>query len=240
VGDQNGTRNAPTLYNIAYAPALFWDGGVPTLEEQVVGPIQNPLEMAMNINAVVTRLLKHPDYVALFEQAYNQPPDVYALSRAIASYERTLYSGNSRYDRYLQDEDSSALNPSEIRGKNIFFGEKGECFHCHGEYNFTNYSYQNNGLYAVYADSGRERITLNPDDYGKFKVPSLRNIAATAPYMHDGSLTTLEEVVDHYNSGGHPDATTSFFIKPLGFTDQDKADLVNFLKALTDSTVVVQ
>jgi len=236
---QHGKRNAPGLYNVAYAPYLFWDGGVNTLEEQIPGPIQNPIEMDNNINLVVARLAKHPEYVQMFKAAYDgEGPDVSTLTRAIASYERTLYSGNSRYDEYLQDGDTSALNASEKRGMNIFFGEKGECFHCHGEYNFTSNAFEDNGLYAVYPDSGRMRITLNPADYGKFKVPSLRNCDKTAPYMFDGSLKTLDDVVDHYNSGGQPSPNKSFFIKPLGLTDQDKTDLVNFLKALTDTTVV--
>ncbi|MBK8847390.1 MAG: cytochrome-c peroxidase [Bacteroidetes bacterium] len=228
------TRNSMTILNTAYQPYMFWDGGVPSLEQQVLAPIENPLEMDFDINQVVARLNKHPDYPSLFQKAYNQPPSVYTLTRAIACYERTLFTGKSRYDDYLYDKNTAALTPSEINGMNIFFAEKGECFHCHGQYNFTDYSFKNNGVYLNYVDSGRARITLQQADVGKFKVPSLRNIELTAPYMHDGSMATLKDVVEHYNSGGHPHPNKSGLILPLNLTVQEKQDLVNFLKALTD------
>ncbi len=229
-----GTRNAPSLMNIAYAPYLFWDGGNPTLEQQVLGPINNHNEMDYDVNKIVTRLLRHPTYPALFQKAFKEPPSVFALTRAIACYERILLSANSRFDDYLMNNDTNALTTSEKKGFAIFTGEKGDCFHCHAEYNFTDYSFRNNGLYSIYADSGRARITQKPSDYGKFKVPSLRNIEKTAPYMHDGSLATLADVVNHYNTGGKPSATKDFLIKPLNLTIQEQQDLVNFLKCLTD------
>lgn len=227
-------RNAPTIVNVAYQPYMFWDGGVPTLEQQVLAPISNPLEMDFDVNAVVERLKKHKDYPLLFEKAYGAPPSVFTLTRAIANYERTLYSGKSAYDAYLYDNQTQALSPSALNGKSIFFGESGECFHCHNEFNFTDNSFKNNGLYLNYADSGRARITLLSSDVGKFKVPSLRNIAETAPYMHDGSIATLAEVVEHYNSGGKPHPNKSGLIKPLNLTTQEKEDLVNFLLSLSD------
>ena len=228
------TRNSMTILNTAYQPYMFWDGGNPTLEQQVLAPIANPLEMDFDVNLVVARLNNHPEYPLLFEKAYKLPPSVYTLTRAIACYERTLFTGKSRYDEYLYDNNTTALTPSEISGKNIFFGEKGECFHCHNEYNFTDYSFKNNGLYLNYADSGRARITTLQSDVGKFKVPSLRNVELTAPYMHDGSKATLEDVIEHYNSGGQPHPNKSGLIQPLNLTPQEKQDLVNFLKTLTD------
>jgi cytochrome c peroxidase len=228
------TRNAMTILNTAYQPNMFWDGGNPTLEQQVLAPISNPLEMDFDVNLVVARLNNHPEYPLLFEKAYKLPPSVYTLTRAIACYERTLFTGKSRYDEYLYDNNTQALNASEINGKNIFFGEKGECFHCHNEYNFTDYSFKNNGLYLNYADSGRARITTLQSDVGKFKVPSLRNVELTAPYMHDGSLATLEDVIEHYNSGGKPHPNKSGLIQPLHLTAQEKQDIINFLKTLTD------
>ncbi len=116
----------------------------------------------------------------------------------------------------------------------MFFNEDADCFHCHVDYNFTDYSFQNNGLYSVYPDSGRARITGDASDVGKFKVPSLRNVELTAPYMHDGSIATLEEVVEHYNSGGQPHPNKSNVVRPKNLSPQQKQDLVNFLKALTD------
>ncbi len=229
-----GTRNAPSLLNVAYQPSLLWDGGVPNLEQQVLAPIEAHNEMDFDINKVVERLNRNASYVAEFEKAYNQGPSVFALTRAIANYERTLFSGKSKFDDYQYANNSAAFSASELNGYTLFFGEKGECFHCHGEYNFTDNSFKNNGLYLNYVDSGRARITTLSKDVGKFKVPSLRNIAYTAPYMHDGSLSTLEEVVEHYNSGGQPHVNRSGLIKPLNLTPQEKIDLVNFLKALSD------
>lgn len=226
-------RNAPSIQNAAYQPYLFWDGGNPTLEQQVLGPINNPNEMDCDANLIVERLNRIPDYVMKFKLAYGQGPSVYTLTRAIANYERTVFTGKSKYDRYLYDGDSTALDSSEKHGMELFFNEEGDCFHCHVDYNFTDYSFQNNGLYLVYPDSGRARITLRQSDVGKFKVPSLRNVELTAPYMHDGSIATLEEVVDHYNSGGQAHPNKANVIRPRNLTAQDKADLVNFLKALT-------
>jgi cytochrome c peroxidase len=234
IDGKHTSRNSMTILNTAYQPNMFWDGGVPSLEQQVLAPIENPNEMDFDINKVVARLNNHPEYPALFQKAYNQPPNVFTLTRAIACYERTLFSGKSRYDDYLYDKDTTALTASEKNGMDIFFAEKGECFHCHGEYNFTNYSFRNNGLYLSYADSGRARITGLSTDVGKFKVPSLRNVEHTAPYMHDGSLATLEAVIEHYNSGGQAHPNKSGLILPLNLTAQEKQDLVNFLKALSD------
>lgn len=234
INNQNTARNSMSLLNVAYQPSMFWDGGVPTLEQQVLAPISNPLEMDFDVNQVVERLLQHPEYPALFEQAYGKSPSVYTLTRAIANFERTLYTGFSRYDDYVYNKNESALNESEKRGMEVFFKERGECFHCHGGYNFTDYSFQNNGIFEVYADSGRAIITGKPADIGKFKVPSLRNIALTGPYMHNGSMKTLEEVVEHYSTGGKNHPNKSGLIIPLNLTIQEKADLVNFLRALSD------
>lgn len=233
IDGRQGIRNAPSLLNSAYLPNMFWDGGNPTLEQQVLGPINNPNEMDYDVNEVVKKLQQDPIYPSLFQKAYNQAPSVYALTRAIACYERTLIKGTSRYDNYLLG-DTSALNQSEKNGMNIFFGEQGECFHCHQGFALSDYSFRNNGLYLVYADSGRARITQMPSDIGKFKVPSLRNVEMTAPYMHDGSIATLEDVVEHYNSGGKNHPNKSPIIKPLYLTVQEKQNLIHFLKSLTD------
>ena len=227
-------RNSMTILNVAYQPYAFWDGGVPNLEQQVLAPIENPNEMDFDVNLAVERLKNNPEYVLEFQKSYNLDPSVYTLTRAIACYERTLFTGKSRYDRLVHDGDSSALTISEKNGMTMFFNEEGDCFHCHVDYNFTDYSFQNNGLYLVYPDSGRARITGRSTDVGKFKVPSLRNVELTAPYMHDGSMATLEEVVEHYNSGGELHPNKSNVVRPKNLTTQQKQDLVNFLKTLTD------
>jgi cytochrome c peroxidase len=228
-----GTRNAPALVNLAYNTSFFWDGGAPTLEQQAIAPIINPLEMDMKIGDVVDRLAQDASYVDAFARAYDSPPSPGTLTRALAAFERTLVSGNSRYDRF-QRGDRSALSAAEQRGMAIALGERGECFHCHVGFNFTNNSFRNNGLYERYTDIGRARVTELDSDIGKFKVPTLRNVALTAPYMHDGSLPTLEDVVDHYSSGGFVSETVDPAIRPLDLTSDEKHDLVAFLRALTD------
>lgn len=233
VHGRTGTRNAPPLVNLAYNTSFFWDGGVPTLEQQAIAPIINPLEMDMKMEDVAARLKLDPEYVAMFRQAYDMEPSPEGITKGLASFVRTLVSGNSRYDRYERG-DKSALNESEKRGREIFFGESGECFHCHVGFNFTNNNIQNNGLYAEYADKGRYLVTEKDRDIGKFKVPSLRNIAQTAPYMHDGSVATLEKVVEHYVSGGMANPNLDPIIHPLRLDARDQADLVAFLKSLSD------
>jgi len=236
IGIENriGIRNAPSLLNVAYQPTMFWDGGVPNLEQQILAPIESHFEMDFNIIDVVARLNNSESYKALSLKAYDQLPSIFSVTRAIACFERTLYSGTSKYDDYVYNKNLNALSASEINGMNIFFGEEGECFHCHGTYLFTDNSFKNNGIYLQYQDSGRAHITQFPSDVGKFKVPSLRNVAMTAPYMHDGSFASLEDVVEHYNSGGKAHPNKSGLLLPLNLTTQEKIDLVNFLKALTD------
>jgi cytochrome c peroxidase len=231
-----GTRNAPSLVNLAYNTSFFWDGGAPTLEQQAIAPIINPLEMDMTLGDVVARLEADPSYVDDFARAYDTRPTPGALTKALASFMRTIVSGNSRYDRF-QRGDHTALTASEQRGMAIATGERGECFHCHVGFNFTNNGFRNNNLYATYEDIGRARVTELDADIGKFKVPTLRNVALTAPYMHDGSLATLEAVVEHYSSGGFESATSDPTIRPLNLTADEKRDLIAFLKALTDETI---
>ena len=238
VDDSLSTRNAPPVFNLVYAHSFFWDGGVPTLELQSIAPIQNPLEMHLSLNEAVQRLKEHPQYPTLFKQAYQSEPNLYAMTRAIASFERTLISGNSPYDQYQNQGNNSALNDSQKRGKDIFFGEKAECFHCHTGFNFTDETFQNNGIYETYKDQGRYRITNQVNDIGKFKVPTLRNIALTAPYMHDGSFASLSEVIDHYASGGKNHPNKSNLIRQFDLSAQEKEDLIHFLESLTDQSFI--
>lgn len=228
-----GDRNAPPLFNLAWNTSFFWHGGVPTLEQQVIGPIVNPLEMDMKIEDVIARISEDPSYVRQFEEAYDRAPDPSGLTKAISSFMRTMVSGDSRYDRFIGG-DERALTEQERRGKDLFFSERAECFHCHVGFNFTNNGFHNNGTSPDDPDLGREAITERASDRGKFKVPSLRNVAVTAPYMHDGSLETLEQAVEHYAQGGRGHPNTDPTIHPLTLTEQEKADLVAFLRSLTD------
>ena len=237
IGDNGalGRSNAPTLTNVAYHPYFTRAGGVPTLEMQILVPIQEHDEFNTNIVDIAERLKQMPEYVEAAQNCYNREMDPFVITRAIATFERSLISGNSRYDAYLQKGDFDALNDQEKRGLQLFLSDKTNCSKCHTGFDFTNYAFENNGLYTVYSDSGRFRVTGIETDRAKFKVPSLRNVELTAPYMHDGSKQTLELVVQHYNLGGFTHPNKSQFVKPLGLTQEEKDDLVAFLKSLTDA-----
>jgi cytochrome c peroxidase len=232
VDGQTGTRNAPALVNLAWGESFFWDGRAKTLEDQAGMPIENPLEMDRKLADVVAGLNADPSYKAVFVQAFGQNVSEVTLRQALASFVRTLVSGTSRYDRYLRGEEG-ALSDPEKRGEAIFLANGG-CFHCHPPGVLTNDGYFNDGSYLPGGDTGRQRVTGRPGDLGKFKVPTLRDIAASAPYMHDGSLQTLEEVVDRYDQGGLGDPSTDPQIVPLHLTVGEKADLVAFLNSLSD------
>lgn len=234
VGGAPGLRNAPTLANIAYQPYYTREGGVPTLEMQIAVPIQEHNELDFNIVLIADRLARDTGYVRQSGEAYGRAPDPFVITRAIACFERTLISGQSRYDRYFFQGEKGALTASEKRGMDLFFSEKTGCSACHAGFNFSNYAFECNGLYTDYPDPGRFRLTGLESDRARFKVPTLRNVAFTAPYMHDGSLWTLEAVVDHYDSGGKPHPNKSPLLHPLGLTVTEKAELVAFLKSLTD------
>lgn len=234
IDGKRGTRNAPSLANIAYHPYFTREGGVPTLEMQVLVPIQEHNEFDFNILKIGERLRRIEAYRKLSLSAYTREPDYYVITRALANFERSLLSGNSPYDRYHYQNRKDALNDQEIRGMNLFFSEKTSCGQCHGGFNFTNYAFENNGLYLEYQDVGRFRLTNQEQDRNLFKVPSLRNAEATAPYMHDGSMETLTEVVKHYNEGGAGHPQQSDLIRPLGLSQQELSDLVAFLNSLTD------
>lgn len=238
VKNRAGVRNSPSLANIAYHPYFTREGGVPTLEMQVLVPIQEHNEFAFNIVEISKKLEKIESYVKASELAYNRAPDHFVITRAIANFERSLISGNSSYDRFVFQEDSNALDATEQKGKELFFSDRTSCGICHGGFNFTDYSFANNGLYEEYNDPGRYRFTGDEADKALFKVPSLRNVALTAPYMHDGSIGTLEEVIAHYNSGGAAHPGKSELIQPLGLSDEEQKALLAFLESLTDESFV--
>jgi cytochrome c peroxidase len=231
-----GMRNSPTLANIGFTPSLFHDGGVETLELQAQSPIFSVDEMHFTIAGFLARIESDEEYESMFREAYGREPDAFGISRAIASFERTLISGNSRFDQYEYQGIPDALSEQELRGKALFFSAETECSSCHVPPLFTNYEFENIGLYSTYADSGRARISHLTQDRGKFKVPTLRNVEVTAPYMHNGSIASLEEVVAHFNSGGVGHPNQSVYVKHLNLTNQAKADLVAFLKSLTDQS----
>ncbi|MCF8459690.1 MAG: cytochrome-c peroxidase [Flavobacteriales bacterium] len=229
-----GTRNAPTLTNVVYNPSFTRDGGVPTLEMQILVPIQEHNEFNFNIVLIAERMMKDPTYVQMSNEAYGKNPDHFVITRALGCFERTIISGNSRYDKYAFQDQKGELNEVELKGMGLFFSSEMGCSGCHSGFNFTDYSFKNNGLYIAYQDSGRKRLTDLEIDQSLFKVPTLRNVGLTAPYMHDGSLQTLEQVLEHYSSGGKPHANKSELIKPLNLSSKQKEQLVAFLNTLTD------
>ena len=229
-----GFRNTTGLTNVGFQPYFFKEGGVPTLERQVIAPIEDPVEMDFTLFDAIERLRNHPIYPQLILEAYGREVDAFSVTRAIAAFERTLVSFNSYYDRHNANNEANAMTQEQINGMNLFFGPKANCSQCHAGGNFTNYNFENNGLLQEYLDQGRFRITFDTSDIGKFKTPSLRNVEVTAPYMHNGSLNTLEEVVEHYNTGGTNHSNQNELVKPLNLSATEKNELVAFLKALTD------
>jgi cytochrome c peroxidase len=234
VGGQTGARRSPRLINRGYGKLFFWDGRAASLEDQVLQPIENPIEMAMTLEEVEARLRSDAGYAAGFRDAFGRPPDTGALQQALASYVRTIVSGNSTYDRYVAGE-SEALSAAQRRGLEIFRG-KGNCAVCHLGPNLTDDDFHNTGVgwkEGAAKDQGRAKITADPADIGAFKTPTLREVASTGPYMHDGSLATLADVVEFYDKGGEPNPHLSLEMQRLDLTAAEKTDLVEFLKALS-------
>ena len=238
VEDRAGTRNAPALLNLAYHPHFMREGGIASLEQQVAVPIQEHAEMAFNMVEAADRLAADPGYREAALLAYGAEPNPFVLTRALSVFERSLFSGSSPYDQYLEGQGS--MTAAADRGRDLFFSERTGCASCHGGFLFSTFEVLNNGLYAEYSDPGLERLTNDAADRGKFKVPSLRNVALTAPYMHDGSLPDLEAVLDHYNNGGQGHPNQDDRVRPLALSAEELHDLEAFLHSLTDYTIVLE
>ena len=230
VRGQKGGRSAPTIINAAYHGLQFWDGRANQLEGQALGPIENPIEMDHKIDDCVKKLNAIEGYRTQFQKVFGTPVTKENVAKAIAAFERTILSGDAPYDRF-KEGDKTALSEAAQRGFKVFFN-KAHCSACHSGHNFSDGAFHNIGvgMEADKPDLGRFVVTKVEGDKGAFKTPTLREIARTAPYMHDGRFKTLEEVVDYYDKGGHPNPQLDEEIFPLKFTAQDKADLVAFLK----------
>jgi len=231
-------RNTPSVLNMKNRPYYFWDGRASTLEDQSLMPIQNPDEMGLPIVEAVKRLNQSKEYRQLFQKIFGQKPDAKNLATAFSAYEKTLETVDSKFDDWSNSIKN--LSASEERGRELFVGDKAKCFDCHRMEDFTTDDFKNIGLYNGndLNDAGLFNITNKETDKGKFKTPGLRNVAVTAPYMHNGMFKTLEEVVEYYNNPQNF-VTNSVNIDdalktPLGLTEKEKKDLVNFLKTLTD------
>jgi cytochrome c peroxidase len=225
-------RHTPTLWNLAWAGPVFWDGRAHSLEEQVAGPIESPDEMAQPMASVISRLDTDPAMRRAFAEAFPREPKVNAgnLAKAIATFERTFVSPESRFDRWV-DGDDSALSDREVAGFRLFTGKAG-CANCHGGFAFTDYAFHDTGLSGD--DRGRGAVLQLPVADHAFKTPGLREIGRSAPYMHDGSLATLEAVLDHYQSGVVERSTLSKDLpRRLVLNEKERTDLIAFLKTLT-------
>jgi cytochrome c peroxidase len=234
VGGGIGGRQAPTVYNTGFIPLQFWDGRAGSLEEQAIGPIVNPVEMAETHENVVKKLGKIKGYQQQFRAVFGADVNLQGIAEAIAAYERTVISTNSAFDKYVLG-DAKAMEETAVRGMALFKG-KARCVLCHNGPNFTDNQFHNLGVPQVgpmKEDLGRFYVTRQEHDKGAFKTPTLRSITETAPYMHDGVFKTLEEVVDFLDKGGGANPNLSPMLKPLGLAQQEKADLIAFLKALT-------
>ena len=238
VGIKNrlGTRNAPTVLNRAYGKSFFWDGRAASLEAQALKPIENRLELGSSVATVVERLQADQEYRDQFQAAYPGGVTAANLARALASFERVLVSGDSLVDRF-QAGAASSLSTSQKQGLWLF-ESRARCWKCHAGSNYTNESFHNTGVSWAKepVDLGRYQVTKQEADRGRFKTPTLRDVARTAPYMHDGSIRTLAEVVAFYNRGGGKNPHLDGRIEPLGLSKEEEQFLVDFLKALRGST----
>lgn len=250
VRKQTGNRNAPTVLNAAFSPVQFWDGRAASLEEQAAGPIANPIEMNLSHTECVARLNGNAEYRALFARAFGEGSiTIRHVQKAIAAYERTVVTGNSPFDRYQYGGDKTAMSEAAVRGLALFMDrEKGNCSACHSvgpkSAVFSDGQFHNLGTgmnaEGELTDLGRFEQTKREADRGAFKTPSLRNVAQTGPYMHDGRLKSLRDVVDFYAGGGSSNPQLDPQIKPLALTGKDREDLVAFLEALTGELATVK
>jgi cytochrome c peroxidase len=237
--NRRGSRNTPTAMNLLLQQIFFWDGRAQNLEEQALEPIENPVEMNLPVDSAIRRLRFSKKYSEFFMKVFKTAPNRENLAAAIAAFERTLETSDSPFDNWKFSDDSNAVNESAKRGF-VLFNTKGKCNICHFGSDFTQHEFRNIGLFngKNFNDSGRMVITGKQEDLGRFKTPSLRNVAVTAPYMHNGLVKTLDDVIDFYNEPDKIVANSinrdSVLAKPLGLTKEEKMDIKEFLMALTD------
>ena len=232
---QRTERNAPSVLNSGFLKNVMFDAHLKTLELQVIVPLQEPTEMGHNMKKLIPQLRAIPEYQAAAQKIFQRDFDAFVLTRAIGAFERSLVSMNSRFDQY-QAGNKKALSNDEQAGWKLF-SEKLYCIQCHPAPYFTTFEAANNGLYLDFGkDKGRFRINLDSSDIGKFKIPSLRNSELTFPYMHDGSIENLENVIAHYSQGGKKHPLQSLTIVPFNLSPKEQKQLILFLKALTDTS----
>lgn len=241
VDDCLGTRNAPPLFNLAWHGEFMWDGGVKNIEVSPLNALTNPCEMANDLNAITKYLNATAPYPDMFRKAFGTPTaNSQLLLRALTQFTAMMVSATSKYDKHIRNETGGEFTANEQAGYELF---KQKCSTCHAEPLFTDLSYRSNGLDELPADIGRDSITHNDADHGKFKVPSLRNVELSKPYMHDGRFSSLARVLEHYNSGVKNTANLDPLIKKSGvlgipLTKPEQALIITFLKTLTDNEFI--
>jgi cytochrome c peroxidase len=233
---QKGTRSAPTVLNAAFMESQFWDGRAKSLEDQAKGPIENPIEMGFTHQEAVQRFSEIQGYKPLFKAAYGDDSvSIDRIAKAIATFERTILTGNAPYDRWKAG-DAHAMSPAAVEGYRLFNDkDRANCAACHDGVNFSNSDFHNTGIGGT--EPGRSAVTGQGKDVGAFKTPTLRNLKYTAPYMHDGSKKTIGEAIDLYDLGGIPNPNLDSRIKPLKLTEIEEADIAYFLDALNGDPV---
>jgi len=232
VENRPGRRNASPLFNLAYAPYFTREGGIPTLEMQALIPIQEHDEFDHNIVLITDRLASDPEYQSMSQDAFDRELDPFVITRSLATFQRTILSQKSQFDEVLLGK--ANFDEEEMRGYDLFHSERLGCNGCHTGLQLTDFSFANNGLYLDYEDDGRYRLTSKEEDRAVFKVPSLRNVEVTGPYMHDGSLSSLDAVIAHYENGVNPHPNLDARIKDFELTFDEKRALKKFLLSLTD------
>ncbi len=229
-------RNSPSLLNVAYQKRLFAEGGIPNLEIQIMAPFGNENEMDFSLTEAARRLSGDKAIQTLSQRAYDRDLDGYSISRAIAAYERSLISMPSAYDRYMSGE-LSAISPAARAGLALFYSPELACSSCHSGFLFTDQGYHNIGLFAEYKDVGRARLTRDSSDIGKFKTPSLRNVAITQPYMHNGSIARLESAMLHNYPDGRNHPNRDARLGDIKLSETERSQLLAFLRSLTDGNL---
>lgn len=230
-------RNAPTLLNVGYQPHFMFDGAVPTLEMQALVPLKDTNEMGNDIQQLIEKLSHVPEYQQLAKSLYGREFDAFVLTRALGSFQRSLISQNSPFDQWFYHADEHAVSGSVKNGYRIF-SDKLYCASCHPAPTFTTYDILSNGRDSLSNDEGLYRITGLTKDIGKFKIPTLRNIALTGPYMHDGSVQSLREVIHYYAKGGDGHPNQDQRIISFDLSDEEVKDLLDFFESLTDTSLI--
>jgi cytochrome c peroxidase len=233
IDNRTVTRNTPSLFNVGLHPYFMKDGKFASLEDQVLGPINDNREFDLSPMEVEKRIRSMALYNDFSQEAYGEDISIDIIQKALANFQRALISKNSAFDVYMAG-DTAAISVSARKGWEMFKSNELNCISCHSGFDFSDYSFQNNGYFETYEDSGRALISKDDGDIGKFKVPSLRNVALTYPYMHDGSVATLREVIEGYMKGGNGHPNQSSRIVKFQLTEREILDLETFLQSLTE------